>query len=65
MAWPSSSIVRRPNLLSGWKGLSLAEDQLARQAAQAGTTPAQLKAMRQHRYKDIAAALKQQSDGGM
>jgi hypothetical protein len=47
----------------GWKGLSLAEDQLARQALKAGASPAQLRAMLQHRYKDIAAALK--SDGGM
>jgi len=49
----------------GWKGLALAEDRLARQAEQAGSTPARLRSMLQHRYKDIAAALKEQSDGGM
>jgi hypothetical protein len=49
----------------GWKGLGLAEEQLARQAAQTGATPARHRAMLQHRYKDIAAALKEQSDGGM
>jgi hypothetical protein len=49
--------------LSGgpWKGLDLAEDQLASQAAQAGEAPARYKAMLQHRYKDIEAVLKEQA----
>jgi hypothetical protein len=49
----------------GWKGLALADERLEHQAAQAGAPPARYKATQQHRYKDIAAALKAQSDGGM
>ncbi len=58
-----------------WKGLDLAEDQLARQAALAGAPAVRYRAMLQHRYKDIEGALKEQAlkeqslkkpgDGGM
>lgn len=54
----------------GWKGLALAEGQLARDAARQGATPDSYRTMLRHRYKDIAAALeqqasKEQSGGGM
>jgi hypothetical protein len=45
----------------GWKGLAVAEDKLTRQAAHEGTTPDRYRAMLQHRYKDIAAALEEQA----
>jgi hypothetical protein len=45
----------------GWKGLGLAEDQMTRQSAHEGATPARYKATLQHRYKDIATALRAQA----
>jgi len=45
-----------------WKGLKLAENQIARQAAAAGLPPTRYQAILRHRYKDISAALKEQSD---
>jgi N-acetylmuramoyl-L-alanine amidase len=51
-----------------WMGLDLAENQVLRQAAAEGLTPARYRAILQHRYKDITSALKQQeedeSEGG-
>jgi hypothetical protein len=43
-----------------WMGLDLAENQVLRQAAVEGLTPARYRAILQHRYKDIARALKEQ-----
>jgi hypothetical protein len=48
----------------GWKGIDLAVDQIARQAAAEHASPAQYRAILQHRYKDIAAALKTDAEGG-
>ena len=48
---------------ASWKGLDLAEDQIRRQAEAEGTPVARYRKILQHRYKDIAAALKQ-SEGG-
>ena len=48
----------------GWQGLDLANDQLDRQAAAENTTPERYRAMLEHRYKEIAAALKKQNEGG-
>jgi hypothetical protein len=45
----------------GWKGLALAEENLAQQAAQEGETPARRRATLQRRYKDIEADLKEQA----
>jgi hypothetical protein len=42
----------------GWKGVFLAADQVERQAAAERVTPARYRAMLQHRYRAIAAALK-------
>jgi hypothetical protein len=47
-----------------WKGLNLAVEQLERQAAAEHVPVAQYRAMLRHRYKDIAAALKNESEGG-
>ncbi len=46
-----------------WKGLELATDQVARQAAAEGISAPRYRAILRHRYKDIAAALKER-DGG-
>ncbi len=48
----------------GWKGLELAEDQVERQAEAEQLPVARYRAILQHRYKDIAAALKQQENEG-
>jgi hypothetical protein len=45
-----------------WKGLQLAVNQIERQSAAVGLPPARYQAILRHRYKDIAAALKEQSD---
>jgi hypothetical protein len=45
-----------------WKGLQLAVNQIERQSAAEGLPPARYQAILQHRYKDIAAVLKEQSD---
>ena len=50
---------------AGVRGLSLAREQLERQAAAEGTAVGQYRAMLRHRYKDIAAELKQSSEGGI
>ncbi len=42
----------------GWKGVFLANDQNERQAAAEHLTPARYRTMLQHRYREIAAALK-------
>lgn len=47
------------------KGLSLALKQVERQAAAERIPVAQYRGMLRHRYKDIAAALKQQGEGGI
>ena len=47
-----------------WRGLILAEEQVARQAAANNTSVAQYRAILQHRYKDIAATLEQSNVGG-
>jgi N-acetylmuramoyl-L-alanine amidase-like protein len=47
-----------------WKGLDLAEEQIRRQAALNSAPPAQYRKILQHRYKDIAVALKEQAEGG-
>ena len=44
-----------------WKGLELAANQVERQAALEGVSVARYRAILRHRYKDIAAALKQES----
>jgi len=48
----------------GWRGLDLANDQIERQAADENTSPVRYRAMLQHRYKEIAAALKSRNEGG-
>ncbi len=48
-----------------WRGLDLAELQVARQAAAEGLEPRRFRAILQHRYKDIASALKEKSEGGI
>jgi hypothetical protein len=49
----------------GWKGLDLAEDQVQRQAEAEQLPVIRYRAILQHRYKDIAAALKHQEyEGG-
>jgi hypothetical protein len=45
-----------------WRGLDLAELQVARQAAAEGLETNQYRAILQHRYKDIASALKEKSE---
>lgn len=45
-----------------WRGLDLAELQVARQAAAAGLETKRYRTILQHRYKDIASALKQKSE---
>ncbi len=45
-----------------WRGLDLAELQIAKRAVAEGLEIKQYRAMLQHRYKDIAAALKEQSE---
>ncbi len=45
-----------------WKGIDLAVDQLERQAAAGQTPVAKYRAILQYRYKDIAAAMKAQSE---
>jgi hypothetical protein len=47
-----------------WSGLDLAEEQIRRQAGIEGTTADAYRRILQHRYKDIAAALKEQNEGG-
>jgi hypothetical protein len=47
-----------------WRGLDLAELQVARKAAEVGLETGQYRAMLQHRYKDIASALKEKGEGG-
>jgi hypothetical protein len=47
-----------------WKGLDLAEEQIHRQAALNSAPAGQYRKILQHRYKDIAAALKEQTEGG-
>jgi N-acetylmuramoyl-L-alanine amidase len=44
-----------------WRGLDLAELQVARQAAAEGLETGQYRAILQHRYKEIASALKEKS----
>jgi len=44
-----------------WKGLDLAEERVERQAAAQGLSGVRFKAILRRRYKDIAAALKQQA----
>jgi hypothetical protein len=46
-----------------WKGLALAEEQVSRQAALERVPAVRYRAMLRHRYKDIAAALKE-GEGG-
>jgi hypothetical protein len=48
-----------------WKGLSLAVEQVERQAAADHMTVPRYRAMLQYRYKDLAAALKQHSQVDM
>jgi hypothetical protein len=45
-----------------WRGLDLAELQVARQAAAEGLETKRYRAMLHHRYKDIASALKEKSE---
>ena len=45
-----------------WRGLDLAELQVARKAAAEGLETARYRAILQHRYKDIASALKEKSE---
>ena len=45
-----------------WRGLDLAELQVARQAAAEGLETSRYRAILQHRYKDIASALKEKSE---
>jgi N-acetylmuramoyl-L-alanine amidase-like protein len=45
-----------------WHGLDVAELQVARQAAAEGLETGRYRAMLQHRYKDIASALKEKSE---
>ncbi len=45
-----------------WRGLDLAELQVARQAAEEGLETVRYRAILQHRYKDIASALKEKSE---
>jgi hypothetical protein len=47
-----------------WRGLDLGEEQIERQARIEGTTGAAYRRILQHRYKDIVAALKEQTEGG-
>jgi hypothetical protein len=48
----------------GWKGLELAEQQVQLEAAAEQLPVPRYRAILQHRYKDIAAALKQQENEG-
>jgi hypothetical protein len=48
-----------------WRGLDLAELQVARQAAAEGLETRRYRAILQHRYKDIANALKEKSEGSI
>jgi N-acetylmuramoyl-L-alanine amidase-like protein len=45
-----------------WKGLQLAVNQVERQSAAAGLSPSRYQAILRHRYKDIAAELKERSE---
>jgi hypothetical protein len=45
-----------------WRGLDLAEVRVAKQASLEGLEPKQYRAILQHRYKDIATALKEKSE---
>jgi hypothetical protein len=45
-----------------WRGLDIAELQVARQAAAEGLETGRYRAILQHRYKDIATALKEKSE---
>ncbi|HEX5430898.1 MAG TPA: peptidoglycan recognition family protein [Bryobacteraceae bacterium] len=45
-----------------WRGLALADDQVARQAAAEGLSAARYRRILQHRYKDIAALLEQRQE---
>lgn len=54
-----TAFIERTN---GWKGLYLAVDQVERQAAFQNLTTARFRAILQHRYKEIAAALSQQQE---
>ncbi len=47
-----------------WRGLDLAELQVAKRAAAEGLETKRYRAILQHRYKDIESALKEKSDGG-
>jgi N-acetylmuramoyl-L-alanine amidase len=47
-----------------WRGLDLAELQVARQAAAEGLETRRYRAILQHRYKDIESVLKEQNEGG-
>lgn len=47
---------------NGFKGVYLAVDQVERQAALENTTPKRFRAMLQHRYKEIAAALTEEKE---
>jgi hypothetical protein len=46
-----------------WRGLDLAELEVGRKAAAAGLETKAYRAMLQHRYKDIASALKREEPG--
>jgi hypothetical protein len=48
----------------GWKGLDLAEAQVARQSRAEGIPLSRYRAILQHRFKDISAALLVESEGG-
>ncbi|MGA3203148.1 MAG: peptidoglycan recognition family protein [Bryobacteraceae bacterium] len=47
-----------------WRGLDLAELQVARRAAAEGLETSRYRAVLQHRYKDIESALEEQGKGG-
>jgi hypothetical protein len=47
-----------------WRGLDLAELQVARRAAAEGLETSRYRAVLQHRYKDIQSALEEQGKGG-
>jgi hypothetical protein len=47
-----------------WRGLDLAELRVAKQAAVEGLETGRYRALLQHRYKDIASALKEKGEGG-
>jgi hypothetical protein len=47
-----------------WRGLDLAEMRLARESAAEGLETRRYRTMLQHRYKEIASALKEKGEGG-